>query len=85
MGWVTHLLKISGDGCVAVIEGMSNAEGLFLAVVKAVGVRNRHMQKEKVDGGICEEGVAGDAEPVIVIGVLADITAFVAGRAGAAA
>ena len=60
-------------------------KAFFLRFVKAVGVRNRHMQKEKVDGGICEEGVAGNAEPVIVAGVLADITAFVAGRAGAAA
>ncbi len=68
-----------GEGQVVDVGGVFGAEGFFLAVVEAVGMRDGHMQEEKVDGGVCEESVACGNEASIVAGVLANVAAFIGG------
>lgn len=67
------------------IGGVSSTENLLASIVEAVRMRDRHVEKEKIDGGIGEKGVACDSEAGVVAGVLADIAALAGGRARAMA
>jgi len=63
------------------VRGVSVGESLLFAVVKAVGVRNRHMEEEEGNGRVGEVGVACGDELAVVGGVLADVAVLVGGTA----
>ena len=67
------------------VGGVPGAEGFFAAVVEAVGVRDGHVQEEKVDGGVGEVDVARGEEIAVVGGVLTDVAGLVGGCTRAAA
>src|ERR1700678_4263192 len=73
-----------GQSEVIDVGGVCGAESFLLAVVEAVGMGDRHVQIEKVDGGIGEKRVASHTKPVVVAGVLADIAAFISRGPGTA-
>ena len=66
-----------GESEVVDVGGVSCAEGLFAAVVEAVGMRDGKVQEEKGDGRGGEVGVARGEELAVVAGVLADVAIFV--------
>jgi len=72
---VAEILVAEGE--VVDVGGVLGCDGLLLAIVEAVWVRDRHVKDEKVDGGIGQVGVANCEELAVVGGVLADVEGLV--------